>query len=371
MPSLTIETRHGRHGDRYRAVVERWVAGKRRRQHGSWCPWKRMAGDQGKQMLGEAYDHKLGLKRPQESRTWEIFSKEYLEHCRAHKRAGTVDHFDAPALASFKAEAGDRTLRELEPKHVERWMQKLLADDYSKTTVRMWFRALRAAMNYAVRMRYLSESPTEGLRAPEPDGDTGRALTDAEIAELLDGAPESLRRTAAFALNTGLRIGEVLGLDWAQIRRPGWVAEIPSSARKSRKPCRVPLNASARLAMGTPRESGRVFPYSEDSIRWSLRQSRERAERARAQRKAPPLGRVRFHDFRHTFCTRFMASGGSPLEILAMGLHRSLDSLKCYSHPTDDTLADRVSRVSYSPPKSPPKPKPPTPGGGRRLADSP
>src|SRR5207245_1550099 len=96
----------------------------------------------------------------------------------------------------------------------------------------------------------------------EPQGRL-RWLTQEEITRLLDACWKSrnkeLRAAVVIALNTGLRLGELLGLNWIYVDLSRGVIrfEITKSGRRRE----VPLNGDSYQALVslTPKAEGRVF----------------------------------------------------------------------------------------------------------------
>jgi integrase len=96
----------------------------------------------------------------------------------------------------------------------------------------------------------------------EPQGRL-RWLTQEEIARLLDAAAKSknkeLRANVIIALNTGLRLGKLLGLTWERVDLSRGVIRL--EVTKSGRRREVPLNAESYDALVSlnPKQSGRVF----------------------------------------------------------------------------------------------------------------
>lgn len=66
-------------------------------------------------------------------------------------------------------------------------------------------------------------------------------LTPPQAKKLLDELPEHQRDVAAFALVTGLRQGNILGLEWSQVDLSRRVAWIHADQAKGRRPITVPF----------------------------------------------------------------------------------------------------------------------------------
>jgi integrase len=258
---------------------------------------------------------------------WTDYARLYLNHCQANHKPRTFRNFDSPSVNAF---VFDGRLEEVTPTFVLEWTHALRRT-YSKTTVSMMFRVVRAAFNLAVTLGHIEKSPFDGLGVPEAEK-AGRALSEKETWTIINQAREPLRSTAMFAVATGLRLGEILALRWEWITDD--VAKFSRQNRKTKKPCSIPLSPLAYRAMGTPKTEGLVFPVSRNTIQKQLHALAIRLN----------MGRIRFHDLRHTHITEYLRHGDAK-DLVEMGIHSTLTSTREYNHPPSELLKERVSKV--------------------------
>jgi integrase len=170
----------------------------------------------------------------------------------------------------------------------------------------------------------------------EPQGRL-RWLTEEEITRLLDAAAKSrnreLRAAVIVALNTGLRLGELLGLTWerADLSRGVIRLELTKSGRRRE----VPLNAESYDALVTlnPKPSGRVFHTK------SIRKAYENAV------TNAKLDDVNFHTLRHTFASWAIMRGVSLKELQELLGHSSLAMTMRYAHLAPERLRSAITRL--------------------------
>lgn len=146
----------------------------------------------------------------------------------------------------------------------------------------------------------------------------------------------SLRRIMLFGLYTGLRASEVLAAQWENIDQ-NWILFIPKAKKHLQRS--VPIPPRLRLLLGRRRlgTSGRVFDG------WDKNKLSQMRRRAMAR---SGLGRVRFHDLRHSFVRNFLKSGaGDIAQLRGITGHRSLASLQTYAHFAAADLADGMAKV--------------------------
>lgn len=269
---------------------------------------------------------RLGLEKRSGSRSLGEFAKEYLDYCVSHKAKNTVQHFDRPAVLDMVEDLGaEKALISIRVDDLEKHKMSLLKR-LSPNTVRMRLRSVKAAFGYAKRLGYITNVPSSGLALPKAE-DVGRVLTPAEIQKLVSDVSPILARGLIFALNTGMRRGEILGLDWKSVHRShGHLeAHLEGKTTKTRRSRTVTLNAAAEAVMGPPRPHGKVFEgLTVDVIELNLRLSAQRLK----------LGRIRFHDFRHTWATEYMRKTGDLFGLMQQGGWSSTTAVSKYQHLT-------------------------------------
>lgn len=177
---------------------------------------------------------------------------------------------------------------------------------------------------------------------PEPPART-RWLRDGQADALIAGAADHLKGPLRFALLTGVRLGNVVGLDWSQIdMHARWMtfrikSELPEG-RELGLP--IPDDLFVMLAEMGPRDEGRVFTYRGKPIGKFRRSFRTACKRA-------GIEDFRFHDLRHTAATWWLRAGAKIEVVQELLGHTSILTTRKYAHViADDKLAamENVSR---------------------------
>jgi len=213
-------------------------------------------------------------------------------------------------------------------------------------TVRHIRTTLRRALGDAVRDGLAGRNAAAEARPSYVPHRPVTYLSAADLRKLLDATREdALGPLYALAATTGLRLGELLGLAWADVvdgsltvRRSlarahggGWALAEPKSARSRRT---IPLPLRAREAIETARTRQR-FARNAAGSAWQDRDGlvftdvvgRPLAPEfvSREFGKARDLAgvpRVRFHDLRHSAATALLAEG-VPLAVISEWLGHS------------------------------------------------
>jgi integrase len=201
----------------------------------------------------------------------------------------------------------------------------------SAFTVRNELTVLRHMLRLAKRWGYLDQVPD--IQLPKKPDDRQRYLEQDELARLLTASAKSknpyLHAIVTLAVNTGMRKGELLGLEWERINLS--TSGITLYRTESGKPRGVPINqavydALVRLEPELERRVGLVFKRRDDAA-WG----QVRTAFASAYKKAG-IERFRFHDLRHTAASHLVMRGASLNDVRELLGHSDLKMTQRYAH---------------------------------------
>ena len=214
------------------------------------------------------------------------------------------------------------------------------ARETTKSTANRYLALIRAVLRAAEReWEWIERAPRVRLY-PEPKRRV-RWLTPEEARRLLAELPEHQRELAIFALATGLRQGNVLGLRWAQVDLERAVAWIEGDEAKGGRAIPVPLNEAALgvLQRARGRHPEFCFTYRGEP----LQQARTRAW-AQALKRAG-ITDFRWHDLRHVWAS-WHAMAGTPMhELQEMGGWASAAMVRRYAHFAPEHLRRAADRI--------------------------
>ncbi|GGJ60821.1 tyrosine-type recombinase/integrase [Streptomyces brasiliensis] len=208
--------------------------------------------------------------------------------------------------------------------------QKLL----SPSTVTYVHSVLKSALEHAVREDELPRNIARNVKAATPRTRRFRPLTAVEARKFLNAArADRLHALYEFALRTGLRKGELLGLRWedldlnagtATIRhslqrtRTGGLTHLPTKTRASERRIALPTECIRSLKehkqhQDTERETaGSAWQYSGLVFTTPTGRPLDPANLTRRFRSfldRAGLRRIRFHDLRHSTATLLLEQG--------------------------------------------------------------
>lgn len=244
-------------------------------------------------------------------------------------------------LRWLDAHLGHLKLSEINRQVIQQIQRAKQAEGVKPRTVNAVLQQARVVLRAAVAWEWIDKIPQIKL-LKEPDRRI-RWLTPEEEARLLPELPTHLQRVVIFALATGLRMSNILGLQWQQVdltRRQAWIY---ADQAKSGQSIGVPLNddAMAVLAVCLGDHNTHVFTFRKKPIlRVNGRAWREALERAK-------IHDFHFHDLRHTWATRHMMNG-TPLHVLQeLGGWNDISMLRKYAHLSVEHLHQHANNSAH------------------------
>jgi integrase len=166
----------------------------------------------------------------------------------------------------------------------------------------------------------------------------------------LAALPHIVRDVAEVLLDTGLRLGEALSLEWPQVHldpsngaKFGYLT-ILSEKAKSKKARNVPLSQRAVDALRRqPGRAGFVFRHA-DGSRVSESHLDHQHARIRALLKFP--ADFVLHSLRHSFGTRLGESGADAFTIMRLMGHSTVTVSQRYVHPSPESIEMAYTRLT-------------------------
>ncbi len=233
---------------------------------------------------------------------------------------------------------------------IEHYKRKRVEDGVSKSTINKELAILRSIFNRAKEFGFYSGEIPKIEKFKDVENERVRFLTPEEAKRLIEACPEWFRAVVVFALNTGLRAGEIFTLKWSQVDFRNRFIYVEPSNTKTKKVYKVPMNETVyKLLLRLKEEheekklnhdyvftNSRGEPYSEQGYRKVFQSACERAG----------IKNFRFHDLRHTFAS-WVAMKSKDIYAVQILLHHSDPSVtKRYAHLTEDYLREVVGNIS-------------------------
>lgn len=259
---------------------------------------------------------------------------------------------------------GKLPVSQITPAHVRKWQNELMAQrdekgkGYSETYLRTINNQLAAIMNYAVRYYNLRDNPCRKAETiGKSHAEEMQFWTTEEFKKFLEKVSDKPQSRAGFLVlyYTGLRIGELLALEYGDIDFEGRILTVnksyqrmngrdiitPPKTPKSVRTISIPpfLCDELRAYVGklySPHKHDRLFPYTKHFFEHEMRRGTKDGE----------VKRIRLHDIRHSHASLLIELGFSPLAIAdRMGHEKVETTLNTYSHlfpHKRDEVADKL-----------------------------
>ena len=250
-------------------------------------------------------------------------------------------------LSWWKARIGTYTLATITPDLIGRHRDLLMTEEgFAPGTANRYLSSLSKAFSNAVKeWHWLPDNPMRQVsKKTEPRG-VVRYLSDEERAALLNACRESelkpLYLIVLFALTTGMRRGELLGLRWQDVDLERRIAVLQNTKNGDRRSVPiVPEVANLLREHGKVRrlDTDLVFAGTGDDPIW-FDNYWYRAL------KVAKIKDFRFHDLRHTAASYLAMSGATTAEIAAVLGHRTLQMVKRYAHLSEQHPGRVVERL--------------------------
>lgn len=285
----------------------------------------------------------LGAPPPEEDHTVGELIAHYVKTVSSRKSVNS-QHRDRLILAKFVTRWGTLLLRDLTTLQIEEYMAERRAQ-VSFATISKELGVLKSAFRCAVRWTWTSRSPFIGIVLNQEGTARTRWLSDDEEMLLLAHCPDWLRDIVIVGLDTGLRPGNLVGLQCAWVQRGHTCLHIPREHTKTKKlPLTIPLTTRAagiihRYLNITRSEhlfvSTAGHPYSVAEVNRALQ---------RAALKAGVLD-LCLYTLRHSFISRLVQAGVSLPEVAALAGHRDVRMTMRYAHLAPQHLRNSIATL--------------------------
>ncbi|MCK5613198.1 site-specific integrase [Candidatus Pacearchaeota archaeon] len=222
---------------------------------------------------------------------------------------------------------GEKCLHEITTLDVEKFKIKRMKI-VGKNSVNKNLGCLRAMFNKAKEWDlFRGENPVHNKQLFKLENRRLRYLEKDEISRLLSCCEGYLKDIVEFAINTGMRQGEIFNLKWEDVDfNTGLIHLLKTKSGNSRE---IPMNESVKNVLHrVKRPLGAVYVFSSynnkpfSNITRSFKTALEKAG----------IKNFRFHDLRHTFASHLVMAGVDLLTVKELLGHKTIEMTLRYSH---------------------------------------
>ena len=239
---------------------------------------------------------------------------------------------------------------------VRSYLAELMKHKAARATVQRRLSAIKAFFRYRETTIGVA-SPARSIRSPKNVRGLPSVLQEAEVRKLIefsptpdDSTPASIRDRAIFETlySSGLRVGELVGLDWRDIDEE--LGMVMIRAGKGNKDRLVPLGEPALDALKRWKTAMPIAWEHNGPVITNLRGGRltTRSVEMILQRRIEAAGvtvGVTPHGLRHSFATHMLGNGADLRSIQEMLGHASLATTQRYTHVSVHHLKEVYRRA--------------------------
>ena len=275
------------------------------------------------------------------------FITEYLDYSESHKAYKTYlrDKLSFDNLLKF---AGNRSLDAFDSKQIDQYLNSR-TKDVKKSTANIELRHLKSAFTKAVQWGYLDNNPFKGIKQFTLPKAAPIFLKQHEINLLLDVIDLPwLKHIVIFALNTGVRVGELVNVEWEAInleKRTIKIRNTEDFTTKSKKERMVPINNELKELLQTFRQDDCYVFSNSVGQKWDPELVSKKFKKY--IRQAGLAEQFTFHSLRHTFASHLVQRGVSLYIVSKLLGHSDLKTTEIYAHLAPETFLDVVNQLSF------------------------
>ncbi len=288
------------------------------------------------------------------------FGARFLEFQKARTKPLTQVQQNATIHQHLIPKHGRKRLDEFDKNKIDDLVTAWATNSKPKT-INTRLGTIRRMLSLAVEWNFLARIPK--VQFLREDDDTPRFLTDAEARSLVEKAEPQWQSMMIVALRTGLRVGELRGLQWGDIDFARRVLEVKrtdpgrrtmeATSPKGKRSRTVPLTNDAIEALrGIDADRRKSNDWIWPAL---LKRAKETRSRARSEKgawaaitraaKKAKLTDVGWHTLRHTYASALVMRGVPIRHIQKWLGHASVKETEKYSHLSPDAGHDAVNAL--------------------------
>jgi integrase len=277
------------------------------------------------------------------------YAATWLEQQKTEIRPRTYEVYEIALRLHINPVIGEMKLSAIDEDDVLRVIARMKQSGKRPWTIRSVLTPLGRVLGHAARKGKIGSNPMQRLERgerPRVERHEMGILSREDIGKLLAGSPTRYRTILATAVLTGMRLSELLGLQWRdvdfaagvlhvrrQADRKGEMVEPKTPQAKRDVVLPTTLAKTLREHKMESRFKGDadlVFPTGTGRAQNGRNVSRRGLHKALENAGLPMM---RFHDLRHTHCSLLISEGLNVVYVSRSMGHASPDiTLKTYSH---------------------------------------
>lgn len=171
-----------------------------------------------KELAEKRYEVEHGLFCKEEKITFDSWFNTWISTYKTNCKASTLNQYRKTYRLYIEPAFGKRKIKLLRPEQLQTFVNRM-AQEYSGTVFRECNFLLFDALQQAKKNRVIKENPMEYVTAPKTKEPMKKKALSADQQRAFLQAAESCKYYRLFKLATltGMRIGEIIGLQWSDL----------------------------------------------------------------------------------------------------------------------------------------------------------
>jgi len=280
--------------------------------------------------------------------------EEYLSYSKTNHSPATRKRYKA-IIDNFKRFLSNypylNKISHLNPKIFEDYKTFRLEEEAKNKTINMESRTLRTIFNLAKNWGYTKENPTDGVKMLKVTNHiTPRFLSEDECKKLLDMCNAWEHPIFYTFLNTGMRKGELLNLEWLDINfdrrkiriifKDGWS---PKTSERE-----IPINDGLlKLLEKLKDDNKKSSVVFHDGSGQQIENNRLRKRLISLTKKCGFPDVTKLHTLRHTFASHLVMKGVDLPTVKKLMGHADIQTTMIYSHLADEHVDKAVEKLIF------------------------
>jgi tyrosine recombinase XerC len=274
----------------------------------------------------------------------------FINYLKVEKNASahTITNYkiDLDSFSTFLEEKGIKDISGVDHLALRMFLARMREKNYAKKTMARKLASLRSLFRFLYREGYIKSNPATTISSPRLDKKLPKFLDVAKAGMLMEkpdkGTMAGSRDSAILETlySTGMRVSELVGLDFSDIDLISGVVKVLGKGSKERV---VPIGDKALEAIRRYNEKKSGKLKTKEALFLNNRGGRltDRSVRRMLDKyiKACAIEeKISPHSLRHSFATHLLEKGADLRSVQELLGHANLSTTQIYTHVTMDRL---------------------------------